>query len=431
MGVQVRQVTVQVPRGLGSRVAESARKRQAINLVQFEGWREDAPLDVVIAIVSNRRVQALMEDLESIEEAHVTLAPQEMLALHPPLSEAAGQVVDVEARSPLEVSLSSRRSVGSWSGLLGYTAVASVVVWIGLFTNTIYLLIAAMLIAPYAGPAMSIAVGTATGDTMLLGRSLLRYAVSLGSTVVLCAVLTWLLGQRHPTLLMLGVSFVSSVAVLLPIVTGAAGALNLAQSEGSNLVSGTAVGILVAASLAPPAGVIGMAGAMGLWDMALRGAFILLLQLVGINLGGTLVFRAFRLSARGRLFNRGKRAVFWGAVALSVLAIAGLIVWQFRSTPNLQRASIAQNAAQHTSEVVDAYPDAHLVEVSARFTAPNVPDQDTLLVQVIVQLPADSTTSIDTVRADLARVITTRILTQGYAVTPVVDVTVIQVPPEP
>ena len=63
----------------------------------------------------------------------------------------------------------------------------------------------------------------------------------------------------------------------------AASAISCNQNR-SNLVSGAAVGILVAASLAPPAGLVGMAIAISRWDMVTSGLFVLLLQLVGINL---------------------------------------------------------------------------------------------------------------------------------------------------
>jgi hypothetical protein len=54
------------------------------------------------------------------------------------------------------------------------------------------------------------------------------------------------------------------------IVLGAAGALNLCQSERSSLVSGAATGMLVAASLAPQAGLIRMGAAIGEWEMRHR-----------------------------------------------------------------------------------------------------------------------------------------------------------------
>ncbi|MDV2994536.1 MAG: hypothetical protein N4J56_004190 [Chroococcidiopsis sp. SAG 2025] len=97
------------------------------------------------------------------------------------------------------------------------------------------------------------------------------------------------------------------MAVLLSLAAGAAGALNLVQSQRSSLVSGASVGMLVAASLAPPAGLVGMAVAIGRWDMATSGLFVLLLQLVGINLTAAILFRVFGLSVQGSRYRRGKQ----------------------------------------------------------------------------------------------------------------------------
>lgn len=148
-----------------------------------------------------------------------------------------------------------------------------------------------MLIAPFAGPAMNVAIATSRGDAKLLKRTLLRYFVALAVTIVVAGVLI-ILRQEVVTSTMSDTSKISAVAVLLPLVAGAAGAVNLVQSKRSSLVSGAAVGMLVAASLSPPAGLIGMASAMGRWDLAINGVFVLLLQLVGINLSASLVFRS-------------------------------------------------------------------------------------------------------------------------------------------
>jgi hypothetical protein len=253
----MRQLLIQVPRGHGKKVLEIARNYDGMNLVQFEatgGGAPSDPLDVVMASVANGRVEGMLSDLEALPELHVTLAPRGVMPLRPPAAEAAKQVIDVEERSPIEVLLSGLQSIGSWKGFLGYAAAAGFVVWIGLFTNTVYLLTAAMLIAPFAGPAMNTAIATARGDRELLGRSLLRYFAALTVTISVTAILSLILRQEVATQQMVDTSMISSVAVLLPLVAGAAGALNLVQSERSSLVAGAAVGMLVAASLAPPAG---------------------------------------------------------------------------------------------------------------------------------------------------------------------------------
>jgi hypothetical protein len=57
---------------------------------------------------------------------------------------------------------------------------------------------------------------------------------------------------------MVSISRISRVSVVLPLAAGAAGAIHLFQSERSSLVSGAAVSLLIAASLASPAGLVGM-----------------------------------------------------------------------------------------------------------------------------------------------------------------------------
>jgi uncharacterized hydrophobic protein (TIGR00271 family) len=255
----MRQLLIQVPRGTGEEVLEIAQKYDGANLAQFQVTGSDGAIDLAIIHVSNSKVEGLLGELEDLPELHVTLIPRGVMPLQPPAFEAPEQVTNVEPRSPIEIFLAGLQSVGSWKGFLGYAAVAGVVVWIGLFTNTNYLLVAAMLIAPFAEPAMNVAIATARGDITLLKRSLIRYFAALGVAIVIGWLLSLILQQQVITELMLATNTVSAVAVLIPLVSGTAGALNLVQSERSSLVSGAAAGMLVSVSLAPPAALVGMA----------------------------------------------------------------------------------------------------------------------------------------------------------------------------
>jgi uncharacterized hydrophobic protein (TIGR00271 family) len=290
----MRQLIIQVPRGNGKAVIDIAKSHNGANLARFEENAEE-PIDVMIVHVSNREVGKVLEKLQELPKVQITLIPTGVMTLQPPASEAPQQVVDVEERSPIEIFLSGLQSVGSWRGFLGYAALAGFIVWIGLYTNRAYLLMAAMLIAPFADPAMNTAIATAWGDRKLLERSILRYFAALAVTIATTWLLSLILQQEIPTSLMVESSQVSAVAVILPL---AVGALNLVQSERSSLVSGAATGMLVATSLAPPAGIVGMASAIGRWDMAISELFLLFLQLCGINFSAALLFRVFGLSAQ-------------------------------------------------------------------------------------------------------------------------------------
>ena len=425
----MRQLIVQVSRGRGKEVLEVAKKYDGANLALFEATGSDgAAIDLTIAHISNRKIEGLLEELESLPQLRVTLIPQGVMALQPPPEKAPQQVTNVELRSPIEIFLAGLQSVGSWKGFLGYAAAAGVVVWIGLYTNTSYLLVAAMLIAPFAGPAMNLAIATARGDITLLKRSLIRYFSALLVTILVALALSLILRQEIPTNQMVQTSELSSVALLLPLAAGAAGALNLVQSQRSSLVSGASVGMLVAASLAPPAGLVGMAIAIGRWDMATSGLFVLLLQLGGINLTATLLFRVFGLSTRGARYRRGKEWVFAATLAVTVVTLVGLLAWQLSNPPDFQRSTRARRATAEIQQVIEASGTTQLVEANIRFTRSKIQGQNTLLGVVYVQRQPGVTASSQEIRNTLTRQIQTRLLEQGFNVTPLIDVNVLEAP---
>jgi uncharacterized hydrophobic protein (TIGR00271 family) len=398
------------------------------NIAVLEANGSDGPLDLLIAHLPNQQIEGLIEDLQQLPDLRITLIPQGTMPLQPPRSEAPEQVKDVQWRSPVEVFLGGLQSVGSWRGFLGYAAAAGVVVWIGLFTNTIYLLTAAMLLAPFAGPAMNLALATARGDGRLARQSMVRYVASLVTTIAVAALLSFLLQQEVATPQMVERSQISVVAVLLPLAAGIGGALNLLQSERSSLVSGAAVGMLVAASLAPPAGVVGMASVIGEWDMVKGGVFQLVLQLAGINLSGATVFWLAGLTPKGVRYRRGTWWMFPVLLAVTAVVLAGLLLWQFSEQPDLQRSSRAQRATAVVQNVVNQSDLAELVEANVRFTRANIPGQNTLLAVVYVQRTTQSVSSDQEIRLRLTLSIQNRLLEAGFDVMPLVDVQVLAPP---
>jgi uncharacterized hydrophobic protein (TIGR00271 family) len=381
----------------------------------------------VLVHVSNQRVEAFLGDLQDtdIEPEKITLLPWGVMVLHPPAGEAPEQVTEVGTRAPLEIFLGGLQSIGSWKGFLGYAAAAGVVVWIGLFTNTIYLLTAAMLIAPFASPAMNLALGTARGDATLIWRSCARYFAALAVAIVTAFVLSLIVQQDIATEQMVAASKISPVAVLLPLVAGAAGALNLCQSERNSLVSGAATGMLVAASLSPPAGLIGMAGAMGNWSMVQGGLFVLLLQLVGINVAGAIVFRLFSLTPSGVRYDRGRGWISWTAWMSSTVALALLLTWQLWDRPELQRSSREQRAASEVQRIVNASGIAELAEANVRFTRAEIEGQNTLLTVVYVQAREQTALEEAQIAESLREQLQSR-LREEFDVTPLVDVIVLR-----
>jgi uncharacterized hydrophobic protein (TIGR00271 family) len=405
----MRPVFIQVPEGNGSTVIDIALRHKAKNLNLVKGINEDKSVDIVTTYISNSRIEALTEELNSITDVQITIYPQGVLPLYPPQSEAPDQAVDVELRSPIEIFLSGLQSIGSWKGFTGYAILTGIVVWIGLYTNTGYLLVAAMLIAPFAGPAMNTAIATARGDSVLLKNSIRRYFAAIGITIFISWLITLLFGQNITTELMVERSKISSAALLLALSAGAAGGINLIQSERDSLVSGAAVGMLVAASLAPPAGMVGMAAAMNRWDISLSGIFLILLQLAGINFTGAIIFKLAGLKSKGPRYNRGKKHIITTSFAITILILLFLAYWQFSTPVEFERASISKTAAQDIKEIIEADNNFTFIDLDARFTRTDTDENLLLLTIYLVSKSGDTDTTASVEKEILSRIKTENI----------------------
>lgn len=426
----MRQLLIRVAQNSGERVSAAARAHGAVDMVQWAAKKGDDPVDMIAVHIENRQVGPLLGEIEGLPGLSVSFFPDEVLLIQPPTGSLLPEVKQLEERSPLEFFLHSVQSVGNWPSFLAYAVAGAIVVWIAFFTNSIYLIVAAMLVSPFAGPAMHVAVATAAGDTTILKQGLVRYFVAILASMAVTALLTLLLQQQVVTNLMVGVSHVSAAAVFLPLTAGVAGALNLVQSNRSSLVPGAAVGMLVAASLAPPAGLLGIATVMQLWDTAISAAFILLLQLLGINLGGAVLFRIYGLDSSFVRYDRGKRRLFFASTAVTLLALAGLLFWQFSGSLRLQRRSEGAAAAQTVRQTIEESQLAEPVDVETEFPGLRQEEKNMLLVTAYVRPGQEVTLSDGQIRARLRDDITRRLVAQNPEMIPLVALTVVDtVPP--
>lgn len=396
---------------------EVSQQHGATNAATFAAQDADGPIDVAMVHVPTRALGDLLDDLHSVPGMRAAFSPENTLALHPPWEDADQQATEPGNRAPLEVLLDSLSAISSLRGFLAYTLLAAVLVWIGLATNTEYLLVAAMLIAPFAGPAVNGALGTAHGDRGLLIHGVGRFAVGIAAMVGATAVFTLLAGQQVETPLMVDVSRVPLVAVLLPLVGGTAAALHLVLSQRASLVTGAAVGTLVAAALAPSAGVAGMALALGQWGMAGDALFELALQLAGILLSAAALFRlSGAVSPSSARAVQGRAGVFPVTIALAALATVALVGIQLTTTGLTDERDV-QRARAIVQQVVTDHPQATYVDSDVRFTGHGPGGRRTLLGDVYASGDANA----EALAADIEQAIADTPL----AVQPLMDVSVL------
>lgn len=389
----MRQVFVKVPRGMGDDVLRGLTGLETRNSVKIDAHDLHEQWDLILLHIQNDALDDLVSELESMREAHLTVNTSGVLVLQPQAGQPPVPAFDITPRSPLEIFINRTQGGGSTGSFVGYSIVAGIVAWIGLYEEVIYLLTASMLVAPFAGPALNTAVASAAGDLMLLRHSVARYAWSIALSIGVAALLSLLVGQELPTPLMSDIIGMSSLALLLPIGAGLAGGLFVVHSEDTSIVSGAAVGILVAAALAPPAGILGMSLVMLRWDLALGALWLIVAQLVGINVVAAVVFRWYRMRPERPEPTVGQPGVFPVSVGVSTLVLVGLAVIQLVTGPSLQRTSVVQNATQAVNRMLDDRGVVQLIDAEIRYSPYRTgPDG---LVATLDVVPVDAETDGD------------------------------------
>ena len=76
----MRQLLIQVPRGCGKQVLETAKAFEGANLALLEATGSDGAIDLAIAHISNNKVEGLLGELQSVPQLRVTLIPQGVMA---------------------------------------------------------------------------------------------------------------------------------------------------------------------------------------------------------------------------------------------------------------------------------------------------------------------------------------------------------------
>ena len=339
----MRQLILKVPQGNKQRIHKEIEENGGRNTIYIPNKDHD----VFFIFLPNKSINDFLKKVGDIDEREINLIPRGIINLYPPETEAPDQVADVSSKSSFEIYLGGIQSVGSMFGLFGYSIAAGIIVWIGLFTSTSYLLVAAMLVAPFAGPAMNAALATSAGKMPLLKSSLMRYGLAITTGIVASFILTLIFPLTTLTPLMEQVSQVSKFALFLPLISGFAGAINICQSERDSLVSGAAVGVLVASSLAPPVGLICAGLYMMDWEIVLSSVFRIVLQLLGIHLAATLVFYFYgNVTPKGIRFLKGNKKIGLITSLVVILGIGAMMYWQFNQPPFLRKASMNTELAE-------------------------------------------------------------------------------------
>lgn len=167
---------------------------------------------------------------------------------------------------------------------------------LGIFTDSIPVLIASMIVAPLANPILGLGLGVVAGDIWLMARSAGMLLISLVLTLVLAFAGTAFLGHLRVDPTFISFSGHLFIATLVALIAGGIAAYGLIRSK----VGGAMTGIGIAVSLMPPLVATGI-GIADLDPQLTAQAFILFgLNVAGILATSITVFALFGLRAEYR-----------------------------------------------------------------------------------------------------------------------------------
>ena len=207
------------------------------------------------------------------------------------------------------------------------TILSTVVVAIGLLKNNVAVIIGAMVIAPFLGPNVALALSTNLADHNL-GLNALK---TLFSGVIITLILSSGMGyffKTDPTIPEIAMRAQANLSdIILALGSGCAGVLAFTTG-----LSSAVIGVMVAVALLPPLTVCGLLLGTGQIKAA-AGAFLLFItNIICINLAGVITFLFEGVSPRAwweadKAKKAARKALVLWSIILIVLA-AVILIWE-------------------------------------------------------------------------------------------------------
>jgi uncharacterized hydrophobic protein (TIGR00341 family) len=164
---------------------------------------------------------------------------------------------------------------------------STIVAAIGLMQDNIPVVIGAMVIAPLLGPNMALALATTLGDKELAKNSLKVTLGGIGAGLALSVLLGIILNVEPTIPTIMARTKIGMSEVVLALAAGSAGTLAFTTGAPATLI-----GVMVAVALLPPLVTLGLLLGSAHFLLAAGALWLLLTNLICINLAGVVTFWA-------------------------------------------------------------------------------------------------------------------------------------------
>ncbi|ELZ13084.1 hypothetical protein C477_21530 [Haloterrigena salina JCM 13891] len=278
-------------------------------------------------------VEPLVDELQSVA-GNVTVVVEEPMAIvgseWDGATEGRGEWLSFERISRSELRSKARSQLPSLVIFAAMTAISGVVATTGVLLDSLAVLVGAMVIAPLLGPAMASSVATVLDERRLFVRGVELQLAGIG--VAMASALAFAAFARTSSVVTAAVDLEASLGlgshglppsllVTVAVCSGIAGGLGMATTGITDLI-----GVMIAAAIMPPIGVVGVGVAWGEPAAVLGSLVVVAVNLIAINVGAiaTLWTVGFHPSDRSRI--RTTR----GAIIRRIVLLLALLLGALR-----------------------------------------------------------------------------------------------------
>lgn len=254
---------------------------------------------------------------------------------------------------------------------------STIIAAFGLLSNSVAVVIGAMLVAPLMGPIFGIALSLSTGNSSLLRRALMAELMGMIMVVSLSFIIglvpirpefgSEILARTQPTI----------YDIIIALASGLAGAYALVDEK----ISPALPGVAIATAIVPPLATVGLYLPTGQWNLAGGAASLFLVNFLCIEFAASVVFLLSGLTSHrpetGSTLNLFVRrfGVSIIALVLAMLFMTGTLVSMVeeRKFENSLRIALEKQLYLIPGarlEVMDYYRNGHTLEVMSTVLTP-------------------------------------------------------------
>jgi uncharacterized hydrophobic protein (TIGR00271 family) len=266
------------------------------NLLLFPGAALEPPGDQITADIARESVNTVIRRLKQLDVQHqgaITL--QALDTILSTRAHAAEESAEGDAADALlwdELIARTREDSTLTVTFQLFLVLACLLAAIGVATDSAVTVVGAMVVGPEFGPLAALAVAAVQRRARLARQAALALIVGFPVAMAVTGLVTlgaeaagWISVDNVTHLHRVDFIYrVGPASLLVALLAGAAGMLSLISSK-----SGALIGVFISVTTVPAAGFAVVAAVLGDWAMAGRSALQLLVNLVGIVVGGLVV----------------------------------------------------------------------------------------------------------------------------------------------